>query len=145
MPLTSAALRQAIRPLFDQASMPSSDAVGAWCRVYAPYVRDVIAGPVTLSAPLTPGSGSGTFFDALDAALRTMWTSAAWVGPGVTAVTTLVPPLQPLLLALSPTLLASFDPEQAASLIAEALHTYTLSIVVTVTPASGTPFIANLT
>lgn len=145
MPLTSATLRAAIRPLFEPGTMPSSDVIGAWCRAYASYANGAIAGAVKLAAPLVPPSGDGSFFNSLDSAFRTMWMSAVWVGPGVTAATTVVPPLQPVLLALSPTLTVSFDREQAATLIAEALHTYTLSITVTITPASGTPVIATLT
>lgn len=142
--LTSAGLRAAIRPLFDPPTMPAADPLGGWMKAYASYAQDAIAGPVVLASPLvTQGTGLFTF-DILDAALRAMWTAAAWIGPGVTAATTLVPPLSPLLLALTPTLVASYDPELAPTLIAEALHTYTLSVVVTVTPASGTPFPATI-
>jgi hypothetical protein len=112
-------------------------------QAYVSYAQSAIAGPVTL-ASLQP-SASGPFsYDALDEALRTMWTAAVWVGPGVTAVTTIVPPVQPYLLAIAPPLLVSFDVEQAPTLIAEALHTYTLNVVVTVTPATGTPFAATV-
>lgn len=137
-------LRAALRPLFDPASMPSANALGVWVRSYAEYAKTAIAGPVALAAPLSsPASGPFTFA-ALDSALQTMWMAAIWVGPGVTAVTTAVPPLTPLLVALAPSLIVSYDTELAPTLIAEALHTYTLSVVVTVTPATGSPFPATL-
>ena len=140
MPLTSADLRQGIRHLFDSDSMPSSDAIGTWVAAYIPYAQAAVAGAAALSSPLPKTVGDGPlFFDQLDSALRTMWTGAVWAGPALTAVTTLVPPLQPFLATAISTLTTSYDREQAATLIAEALHTYTLSVVVTVTPASGTP------
>lgn len=123
--------------------MPGTDPLGAWMTAYVTYAQAAVAGPVTLAAPLTTVSGPFTY-DVLDSALRTMWTAAVWVGPGVSAVTTAVPPVQPFLQALAPSLLSSFDVELAPTLIAEALHTYTLSIVVTVTPATGTPFVATV-
>ena len=144
MPLRSADLRQALRPLFDPSSMPSEDAIRAWCEAYASYAGKAIAGPVTLPTGIQYIPTSGEFFTALDSAFRAMWTAAKWIGPGVTAVTAVVPPLQPYFAALSPAIMSSYDPEVAPSLIAEALHTYTLSITVTVTPATGTPFIVTL-
>jgi hypothetical protein len=146
VPLAPPLIRQAIAPLFKQDGMPSDDPVGKWCSAYADAVKAVIAGPVKLAAGLVPQHGGGPgFFVLLDTAFRTMWMSAAWVGPGVTAVTAVVPPLIPFLTALSPALMVSFDSELAPSLIAEALHTYTLSITVTITPPTGTPFIVPLT
>lgn len=148
MPLATPLIRQAIAPLFAENGMPSDDPVGKWCAAYANAVRLVMAGPAMLAGGLVPGHGSGDgFFGKLDAAFRTMWMSAVWVGPGVVAaLATVVPPLQPFLLALSPSLIVSFDRELAPSLIAEALHTYTLSIIVTVTPPPpGVPFPVPLT
>lgn len=142
--LSADALRGQIRPLFDPDTMPGPDPVLAWTKAYSAYAQTVLAGPVALAAPLAPVGGDGQFFDALEAALRSMWMTAAWVGPGVTASTTSVPPLRPLLDSLSPEIISSYDRELAPSLIAEAIHTYTLSIVVTVVPSSGTPFTANL-
>lgn len=143
MPLAAATLRQAMRSLFDSNTMPTGDPLGDWMRAYVSYAQSGIAGPVALAQDLVVGSGPFTL-DVLDAALRTMWTAAVWAGPGVTAVTSLVPPVQPLLLAIAPTLNASYDVELAPTLIAEALHTYTLSVVVTVTPATGAPFPATV-
>ncbi len=143
--LVKAELRQAMRPLFEPGTMPSDDPVGDWVKAYAVYAQKAIAGPVALSAPLVPSTAGGQFIVGFDAALRKMWMSAVWVGPGVTALTSVVPPVQPFILALAPTLITSFDREQAATLIAEALHTYTLSIVVSVVPASGTPVPTPLT
>lgn len=145
MPLAAPLIRKAIAPLFTKEGMPSDDPIGKWCAAYADAVKAVIAGPVKLAAGLVPQHGAGDgFFGLLDAAFRTMWTTAVWVGPGVTAVTAVVPPLQPFLLALSPALMVSFDPELAPTLFAAALHTYTLSITVTITPPTGTPFIVPL-
>jgi len=145
VPLTASLIKQAIAPLFAENGMPSDDPVGKWCTAYAGAVAAAIAGPVKLVAGLVPGHGGGDgFFNLLDAAFRTMWMSAAWIGPGVTAVTTVVPPLQPFLLALSPALNSTFDRELAPTLLSEALHSYTLGIVVMVAPMSGTPFTATL-
>lgn len=140
MALDSDGLRNYLHPLFQPESMPTSDAVGDWCRAYVKYAQNAVAGAVKLASPLLPAPGSGgTFYDALDAAFRSMWTATAWVGPGATGVVTVVPPLQPFLLAPASILIVSPDRDLALSSIAVALHTYTLSIVVTVTPASGTP------
>lgn len=120
--------------------MPTSDAVGDWSRAYVKYAQSAVAGAVAMTSPLVASLGSGgAFYDALDAAFRSMWLATVWVGPGATGVVTLVPPLQPFLLELAPTLVLSPDRDLALSSIAVALHTYTLSVVVTVTPASGTP------
>ncbi len=138
-------LRQAMRHLFEPGTMPSDDPVRDWCTAYALYGQKALAGVAALSSPLVPGSAGGEFLDALDSAMRKMWMSAVWVGPGVTAATSVVPPLQPFLIALAPSLITSYDRELAPTLIAEALHTYTLSIVVSVVPASGTPVPTPLT
>jgi hypothetical protein len=143
--LSRASLRQGIRSLFEPGTMPSDDVAGPWCSAYASYAVGALAGPVTLVGSLVPVSGKGPFFDILDSSFRAMWMSAVWAGPGVTAITTVVPPLQPSLQALIPQLMTSFDRELGPSLIAEAIHTYTLSIIVTVTPATGTPFTVTLT
>lgn len=146
MPLAASDLRREIRSLFDPSGMPSSGAVEAWVRSYSRYAQSAAAGgAVTLGSPLSAVIPNGSsFFDQLDSALRSLWTSAVWVGPGVTAVTTAVLPLQPFITPVSSALNVSFDRELAATLIAEALHTYTLSVVVTITPASGTPVIATV-
>lgn len=142
--LLKADLKQVMKPLFDPRSMPSDDPVGDWCKAYAIYAQKAMAGAVALSAPLVPSSVAGQFYVALDAALRKMWMTAIWIGPGVTAVTAVVPPVMPFLMALAPALISTFDPELAPSLIAEALHTYTLSIIVSVIPPTGAPVPTSL-
>lgn len=147
MSLFKAVLVESIRPLFHPETMPGgavSDAVRQWITAYVRYAGAAIAGGTTPSG-LIPGGSSGRFSAALDQALRTMWMAAAWIGPGLTGTTLLVPPLVPALEAVGSILILSRSPEQALSLIADALHTYTLSITVTVVPPSGTPVIAPLT
>ncbi len=143
--LSKQALEDAIRPLFQPDTMPKDDAVGHWVRAYASYAQAAVAGVAALAAPLSAQSAAGPFPAAFDAALRTMWMSAAWVGPGVTATTSVVPPVLPFFAAAIPVLMATYDRAQAPTLIAEALHTYTLSITVSVVPASGTPVPTLLT
>lgn len=128
--------------------MPRGDLRGcvlAWTTAYVTYAAGAIAGGLLPAAIVPVGADGPDFFTALDSALRQMWMAVAWASPGLTGVTTVVPPLQPLLAAPSATLFASSDPQLAPTLIADALHTYTLSIVVTVTPATGTPYPAPLT
>lgn len=143
--LIKSELRQALRPLFEPGTMPSANPVGDWCKAYATYAQKAMAGVVALAAPLVPSSAPGQFHAAFDAALRKMWMTAVWVGPGVTAVTAVVPPVIPFLVALAPALNSTFDRELAPTLIAEALHTYTLSIVVSVIPPTGSPVPTPLT
>jgi hypothetical protein len=143
--LSKERLRSALDPLFRGSTMPTDNAVGDWCRAYAEYAGDATAGVAVLAAPLESFGVPGPFLDALDQALRTMWMSAVWTGIGVTAATSLVPPVQPFISAVSPALLSSYDPDFGLTLIAEALHTYTLSITVSVVPASGTPVPTMLT
>ncbi len=145
--LIKSELRQALRPLFEPGTMPSADTVGAWCRAYATYAQKAMAmaGAVVLAAPLVPSSAPGQFYTALDIALRNMWMTAIWVGPGVAAVTAIVPSVIPFLTALAPALGSTFDRELAPTLIAEALHTYTLSIIVSVIPPTGSPIPTPLT
>lgn len=119
------------------------DAVKEWTTAYAKYGKSAIAGG-TLPSPLEPSGASGRFSDALDFALRKMWMGVAWTGPALVGTTLLVPPLSPILETLAKTLLKSRDPAQALSLIADTLHTYTLSITVTVTPPTGASAIVSL-
>lgn len=144
MTLDPQVLRTALAPLFDPSGMPTGDPVAAWTQAYVKYAAAAIAGG---TAPTTLEAGTATgpdFFTALDLALRTMWTAVAWVGPGLTGTTLLVPPLQPLIVPSAPAIIASSDPQVALSLIVAGLHTYTLSITVTVVPASGTPSVVPL-
>jgi hypothetical protein len=135
-------LRDSLDHLFRPKTMPKGpvpQAVLDWLTAYAKYGNDAVAGG-TLPSPLVPIPGpGGKFFDSLDSALRSMWSAVAWTGPTGTGVTLLVPPLGPSLNAVSGVLLKSRDSEQALSLITDALHTYTLSITVVVTPPTGTP------
>lgn len=148
MTLDPRKLRDSISPLFKPQTMPQGEvpqAVFDWLTAYAKYGNDAVAGG-TLPTPLVPIAGpNGRFFDSLDTALRGMWTTVSWSGPSGTGVTLLVPPLGPLLQSVSAVLIKSRDPEQALSLITDALHTYTLSITVTVTPPTGTPVTVPLT
>ncbi len=122
-----------------------SDVIRMWSQAYCRYAQAAVAGG-TLPAGLIPQATDGPdFFTALDQSLRTVWMAVAWAGPGLVGTTLLVPPLLPFLLGPSATLFTSPDPQLALSLIADALHTYTLSITVTVVPATGTPLIVPLT
>ena len=146
MPLDQGQLRDSLKPLFQPGSMPTADAVGAWARAYIPYASQAIAGALKLVTPLSPVPGAGAdFFEAIDQSFRAMWMATGWAGPAVVGAVTIVPPLGPYLKAYSAILLTSFDRELALSSIAVALHTYTLSIIVTATPATGTPFPVPLT
>jgi hypothetical protein len=124
--------------------MPTFDPLGDWIRAYSQYASVGVAGPAVLAVPLTSAAVGQFTIQGFSRALMEMWTAAVWVGPGVTAVTSVVPPFEPLLIALTPTLNVSYDPELAPTLIAKALHTYTLSVVVTVTPATGIPFLTTV-
>lgn len=146
MPLSPQRLRAALSPLFQDGTMPQAgpDAVARWGRAYATYAQDALAGG-TLPGPLVPQPVSGEFLQALDASLRAMWMAAVWTGPGLAGTTAVVPALVPYLLSHAGQLNRSFDRELALSLITEAVHTYTLSITVSVVPPSGTPSIVPLT
>lgn len=147
MSLIKDSLSSSLRPFFDPRTMPRggvADTVRQWVTAYAVYGQTAIAGG-TLPSPLTPGAADGRFSVALDRALRAMWMGVAWIGPALVGSTLLVPPLTPALEGIGAILLSSRDPAQALSLITDALHTYTLSITVTVTPATGTPVVVPLT
>ena len=148
MSLDQRKLRDSISHLFRAETMPKGpvpDAVLEWVTAYAKYGRDAVAGG-TKPTTLIPGPGTGgKFFDSLDSALRVMWTAVPWSGPALIGVTLLVPPLAPLLETAAVILIKSRDPEQALSLVTDALHTYTLSITVMITPPNGTPVVAPLT
>lgn len=143
--LIAGTLRSTMRPIFEPATMPADDPVRSWCTAYATYAQTAFAGTLLLAGPLTVVSSGGPFYDALDTSLRTMWMSARWIGPGLTGMTSIVPSVKPFLAAVAPSLLASYDRELAPTLIAEALHTYTLSIIVSVVPPVGSPFPVPLT
>lgn len=148
MTLNPSVLKDAISPLFKPSGMPTGqvpDAVRQWVTAYTKYGKDAIAGG-TLPSALSPVAGpAGKFFDSLDAALRVMWTAVAWTGPSLVGTTLLVPPLSPILAPVASLLIKSRDPELALTLITDALHTYTLSITVSVVPPTGTPVVAPLT
>lgn len=147
MSLNRDVLKGALAPFFVPATMPSgqqSVVVGKWISAYITYARSALAAvtsPVGLSATSVDG---GDFIGSLDASLRSMWQSTAWVGPGVTGSTSFVPPLRPIMLPTMQRLQTSRDADLALTLIVDALHTYTLGIVVTIIPSSGTPFTVSL-
>lgn len=146
MSLQLSVLRSGLRPLFDPATMPTSaaDAIVRWAQAYIPYASAAVAGGA-VPALLSPVPAGGPFYQALDDSFRTMWMATPWTGPGLVGTTAAVPSLAPLLEANRARLVQSRDPELALSLIADALHTYTLSITVSVVPPSGTPAIVPLT
>lgn len=138
-------LRDALRHIYEPATMPSAgDAVSDWVRSYIVYANDALAGGTKLVSPLVPQGGAGDFLVALDGALRSTWMSAAWVGPGLTGVTTTVPPLAPFMMQNASRLIGSLDREAALAAIAQSIHTYTLSITVTVTTAAGVTSVVTL-
>ncbi len=137
-------LRSSLQSFFDPATMPKGDVPQVmlqWGAAYARYANLATAGVAVLAVPLIPAPASGPFFQAMDWSLRTMWMTAKWIGPGVAGTTTTVPSIVPSLLRNSNVLMQSRDPQQALSLIVEALHTYTLSVTVTLVTAAGTPTI----
>lgn len=142
MSLQVSNLRQSLGSLFDQSTMPNDQAtaVQRWASAYALYAQKAQAGPLILSGPLRTVVAPGTFIESLDGTLRTAWATATWLGPGATGITAAVPPLRAYLTPLTTSLISSYDRDLAPTLIAEALHTYTMNVVVTVTPLTGTPF-----
>lgn len=137
-------LKASMRHLFTAGSMPAGDAVGAWIRSYTPYAQAALAGGTVPTAPLVAPPASGDFLTALDGALRGMWMSVAWAGPGLIGKTAVVPPVQPFITANFGELLGSRDPERALAAIAQSIHTYTLSITVTVVTATGAATVVTL-
>jgi hypothetical protein len=137
-------LRDSIRPFYDPKTMPTGDVVLAWVRAYVVYANDALAGATKLAVPLVPQGASGNFPVAIDMALRSTWLAASWVGPGLTGKTTLVPPFVPFLLQHASTLIANRDAEAALAAIAQSIHTYTLSITVTVVTAAGAASVVPL-
>ena len=146
MSVSSDALKSAIRPLFKPSSMPKSAliAVDSWAKAYASYAQAAIAGG-TIPATLAPVAVPGPFFEALEQTLMAMWLATAWAGPGLVGVTLFVPPLAVVLRNVGAGLLGNRDPEKALSAIADALHTYTLAVTVTVTTAVGATSVAPVT
>ncbi len=135
-------LRASLSPFFRAETMPRgsvAECVRQWGVAYAGYANFATAGVAKLTLPLNPIGVGGQFFQAIDTSFRTMWMTANWIGPGVTGTTATVPPLVPILSANAQTLMQSRDPQQALTLIVEALHTYTLSVTVALVTAAGTP------
>lgn len=146
MTVSLEALKSGIRPFFRAGSMPKSagDAVRLWAQAYCGYAQAAVAGGV-IPATLSPVPAAGKFFDALEQTLTAMWMSVAWVGPGLVGKTTTVPPLVSELQRVGRDQVKSRDPDKALSAIADALHTYTLGIAVTITAPSGASSVAPLT
>jgi hypothetical protein len=139
--LSAGALRAAVGGFFSPAGMPRVAAVSKWAAAYASYAQSAVAGGTTLTGPLSPAAvETGDFFADLDSTLRAMWMSATWVGPGLTGTTASVPSLSAALRSNGSRLVRSSDPGLALQLTTDALHTYTLSIIVTVvSPAGSSP------
>lgn len=135
--LSKELLRSSLADMFDPASMPREDAVGQWVNRYLPYARMANAGPALVVQISPIVIQTLDFFSSLDASLSATWQTCIWAGLGVTGVTSVVPPLSPSLLSIGSSLIASQDPGLGLQLITEAIHTYTLSIVVTVLSAAG--------
>ena len=148
MTLDRSLLRDSISGFFAASGMPTggvSDAAHQWALAYVRYAKTAIAGG-TSPVSLSPSPGQSTrFSDCLDSELRVMWNAAAWIGPSLTGKTLFVPSLSAALESTGKRLNMSRDPGLALSLITDVLHTYTLSITVTVTPPTGSPVIAPLT
>lgn len=142
--LSLSRLKTALLPLYVPATMPKSDAIGAWARAYATYASDVVAGPTKPASPPVPPPASGDFLTGLDGVIRSMWMTVAWVGPGVTGVTALVPDIRPVLLVNSTRMAERLDQQAALDAIAQSIHTYTLSITVTVTTAAGVTSVVTI-
>lgn len=139
-------LKQGLSPLFDSRTMPRGgvpDAISFFLRGYVPYAQQATA-LGTLPSPLIAEPQDGDYLTALDSSLRAMWMAVAWAGPGLVGTTAVVPPIQPFLTAIAPVIIGVTDADRSLSLIVEAVHTYTLSITVAVTPPSGTPAIVPL-
>jgi len=141
-------LSRSLSHLFRPKTMPKGPppaAVMEWASAYSAYGNAAMAG-ATVHTPLVPGPGpNGNFFDSMDSAFRSMWMGVAWTGPSLVGTTLFVPSLSSILLAASREIDGSRDPDFALSFITDALHTYTLSITVSIVPPSGTPAIVSLT
>jgi hypothetical protein len=125
--------------------MPNSalEAIDSWAKAYASYAQSAIAGG-TVPIALAPVAVQGPFFEALDQTLKAMWMASAWIGPGLTGVVSAVPVLSPVLRVVGTSQLKNRDPEAALSEIADALHTYTLGVAVTITTAAGVSSVVPL-
>lgn len=124
-----------MRQLFSAAGMRDTGAVAAWLNSYSTYARDAVAGIVLPLAFIPTLVETGDFFQSLEASLEASWRSVVWVGPGATGTIAFVPPLVPTLRSVGAQLITSYDPGLGLQLITEALHTYTLGVVVTVLAA----------
>lgn len=145
MTLPVEALKSALKPLFDSATMPKSalDAIKSWANAYASYAQSAVAGG-TIPATLAPIPVAGGFFEALEQTLKAMWTATAWLGPGLTGTTTVIPPLAASLGDVGKEQVKNREPQKALSAIADALHTYTLGIKVTVVTPAGVSSVVPL-
>lgn len=130
-------LSESLRPLFTPGTMPVGSPIDVWARAYVGYAQDATAGPALLTSPLVLPPASGDFLSGLDEVLRGTWMSAIWAGPGVTGVTSIVPGLAPFFMESSGILVGSLDRELALTAIVKSIHTYTLSITVVLTSATG--------
>lgn len=148
MTLDPVTLRDSIASFFDSRTMPTGpvpSVVQQWATAYAKYGIAANAGPTLPISLIAPPGPVDQFSASLDSALRAMWMSVAWVGPSLIGTTLIVPPLNPILDAVSTQLIKSRDRELALSLITNALHTYTLGITVSIVSPIGATVIATLT
>lgn len=128
-------LQKSLSPIFQPDGMPRSDALSKWVQAYHSYALTAVAGgtfPVSLVPSVVQ---QGEFFSSLEASLSAMWMTCVWGGPGLTGTTIFVPPLLPNLISIGSRLITSSDPQLGLQLITEALHTYTLGVVVAVVAA----------
>lgn len=141
-------LKGALAPFFMPATMPRGglgETVGEWVSAYIRYGMMAHAAGVVPVKLSTVSIKNGDFIGSLDSSLRAVWLASTWAGPGLVGSTSFVPPLGPAMFPITRMLLVSRDADLALSSIVAALHTYTLGIVVTIVPSSGTPFIATIT
>lgn len=141
MPLSAQRLRSSLQSAFRGLTEPSrsvvrGDAADAWAAVYHSYAsaaRTPTGGsPTSLEGQLSLALGSSReFLTGLANAVRLYWTSTVWTpAGGFTFLTLSAVGLEAL---LSPVLAAnlseSSDLTEASRRIADALHTYTTSLV----------------
>lgn len=137
MTLDPSILRFGLAPVFDPQTMPVGGprlAAAAWLRAYRPYAMGAVAGVLlptfTAQDGSLLGSVGGHFSAGFDAVLDGIWTSSVWAGPGFTGTASPSLRFSSVKSAFSAELLRSSDPGLGLRRMVEALHTYTLGIVV---------------
>ena len=137
MTLDPSILRSGLSPVFDPRTMPVGDprvAARAWLRAYRPYASAATAGaliPVfSASDEALLSAVGGTFASGFDAVLDGLWASSVWSAPGFTGAAAPSLRFSSVKSRFSQELLHSSDPGQGLRRMVEALHTYTLGIIV---------------